>query len=112
MPASLTATIHAEDDETELAGELSRLLEPRVGRLLFNGYPTGVRVSWAQHHGGPWPSTNSQHTSVGVTAIRRFLRPFVWQNAPVSVLPEELREGYLGVPRRIDGRLVVDEAAR
>lgn len=112
MPASLTATVHAEDDEDGLAGELSRILEPRIGRLVFNGYPTGVRVSWAQHHGGPWPSTNSQHTSVGVTAIRRFLRPFTWQDAPEAVLPEELRDDYRRIPRRIDGRLVLGEEGR
>jgi len=112
MPHSLTATVHAEDDEADTVASLSRLLEPLVGRLVFNGYPTGVRVSWAQHHGGPWPSTNSQHTSVGVTAIRRFLRPFVWQNAPESVLPEELHEGYSAIPRRIDGALVLPGSAR
>ena len=112
MPHSLTATVHAEDDEADTVASLSRLLEPLVGRLVFNGYPTGVRVSWAQHHGGPWPSTNSQHTSVGVTAIRRFLRPFVWQNAPESVLPEELHEGFSAIPRRIDGTLVLPGSAR
>ncbi len=112
MPASLTATVHAEDVESALAAELSRILEPHAGRLVFNGYPTGVRVSWAQHHGGPWPSTNSQHTSVGVTAIRRFLRPFVWQSAPESVLPEELREDYRAIPRRVDGTLVLPEGVR
>jgi NADP-dependent aldehyde dehydrogenase len=107
MPPSLTATLHVTDDETGLAQTLAAELERGVGRLVFNGYPTGVRVSWAQHHGGPWPSTNSQHTSVGVTAIRRFLRPFVWQNAPEAVLPEELREGFTAIPRRVDGRLVL-----
>lgn len=107
MPPSLTATLHVEDDETELAVELSRELERTAGRLVYNGYPTGVRVSWAQHHGGPWPATNSQHTSVGVSAIRRFLQPFVWQDAPAAVLPEELREEYDDIPRRIDGRLVL-----
>ncbi|HEY6935191.1 MAG TPA: aldehyde dehydrogenase (NADP(+)) [Marmoricola sp.] len=107
MPSSLTATLHVEDDETEAAELLSHELGHSVGRLVYNGYPTGVRVSWAQHHGGPWPSTNSQHTSVGVTAIRRFLRPFVWQNAPASVLPEELRDDYDAIPRRVDGRLVL-----
>jgi hypothetical protein len=56
---------------------------------VYDAYPTGVAVSWAQHHGGPWPSTNSQHTSVGTTAIRRFLRPVTWQGAPQEVLPEE-----------------------
>jgi NADP-dependent aldehyde dehydrogenase len=112
MPPSLTATLHAEEDETQALQRLSDELEQSVGRLVYNGYPTGVRVSWAQHHGGPWPATNSQHTSVGVTAIRRFLRPFVWQDAPASVLPEELQEDYDAIPRRIDGRLVLPGTAR
>ena len=107
IPPSLTATIHAEDDEADVVEELARTLAPSVGRLVYNGFPTGVRVSWAQHHGGPWPSTNSQHTSVGVTAVRRFLRPFAWQNAPEAVLPPELRENCTLIPRRIDGRLVL-----
>jgi NADP-dependent aldehyde dehydrogenase len=65
-------------------------------------------VSWAQQHGGPWPSTTSIHTSVGVTALRRFLRPVAYQDAPESALPVELREeNVLGIPRRIDGVLVV-----
>jgi len=105
IPDSLTATIHVEDDETELAQQLVRNLLPLAGRVVFNGYPTGVRVSWAQHHGGGWPATNSLHTSVGVSAIRRFLRPVVFQDAPAAVLPEELRDGYTGIPRRIDGVL-------
>ena len=107
LPNSLTATVHVEDDEPEVLTELTDLLAPRSGRIVYNGFPTGVRVSWAQHHGGPWPATNSVHTSVGVTAIRRFLRPFVWQNAPQSVLPEELRDGPVAVPRRVDGRIIL-----
>ena len=107
LPNSLTATVHVEDDEPELLTELTDRLAPRTGRIVYNGFPTGVRVSWAQHHGGPWPATNSLHTSVGVTAIRRFLRPFVWQDAPQSVLPEELRDGPVAVPRRLDGRIVL-----
>jgi NADP-dependent aldehyde dehydrogenase len=109
IPNSLTATIHSEPGEEELVAQLTREVTPHVGRLVFNGYPTGVRVSWAQHHGGPWPATNSQHTSVGVSAIRRFLRPFVWQGAPESSLPVELRDGYAAVPRRIDGVLTLAE---
>jgi NADP-dependent aldehyde dehydrogenase len=112
MPASLTATLHVEDEEAELAVRLSRELQRSAGRLVYNGYPTGVRVSWAQHHGGPWPATNSQHTSVGVSATRRFLQPFVWQDAPAAVLPEELREEYDDIPRRIDGRLVLPGSRR
>ncbi len=107
IPPSLTATIHAEDDEAQEVAGLTRLLLPMVGRIVYNGYPTGVRVSWAQHHGGPWPSTNSQHTSVGVTAIRRFLRPFAWQNAPSAMLPDELHDDYAEIPRRVDGRLIL-----
>ncbi|MEV7649049.1 aldehyde dehydrogenase (NADP(+)) [Arthrobacter sp. NPDC089319] len=105
LPSSLTATIHAEDDEAELVEELSGRLLPLVGRLIFNQYPTGVLVSWAQHHGGPWPATNALHTSVGATAVRRFLRPLVWQNAPRHVLPEELRDEAGDIPRRVDGQL-------
>jgi NADP-dependent aldehyde dehydrogenase len=103
---ALTASLHAEPDELDLTGRLVDVLAPLVGRLVFNGYPTGVRVSWAQHHGGPWPATNTVHTSVGVTAVRRFLRPLVWQDAPETLLPEELRDGYAEVPRRVDGRLL------
>jgi NADP-dependent aldehyde dehydrogenase len=82
-------------------------LAARAGRVLYDGYPTGVAVSWAQHHGGPWPSTNTLHTSVGATAIRRFLRPLAWQQAPEHALPPELRDGPPIVPVRIDGRLVL-----
>lgn len=109
VPRSLTVTIHAEDDESdELAAIHSRVIE-RAGRVVVNGYPTGVRVAWAQHHGGPWPSTNSLHTSVGPTAIRRFLRPIAWQSAPDDLLPEELRDGPASVPRRVDGRIELPE---
>jgi len=107
MPGSLTATIHHGDQESDVVNQLSVRLAPTVGRLVFNGFPTGVRVSWAQHHGGNWPSTNSQHSSVGVSAIRRFLRPIAFQDAPEAVLPEELREDFVAIPRRVDGVLVL-----
>ena len=81
------------------------LVEGRAGRIIFNGFPTGVAVSWAQTHGGPWPATNSIHTSVGATAIRRFLRPITYQDAPQSILPPELRDNYGDILRRIDGEL-------
>jgi NADP-dependent aldehyde dehydrogenase len=105
MPSSLTATVLRGAGETELPLAVSQELRSRAGRLVYDAYPTGVAVSWAQHHGGPWPSTNSQHTSVGTSAIRRFLRPVTWQGAPQEVLPEELTDGYTGIPRRIDGVL-------
>jgi NADP-dependent aldehyde dehydrogenase len=104
LPGALTATVHGEDGD-QLGADLARTLATRVGRVVWNGYPTGVSVGWAQHHGGPWPGTNTLHTSVGATAIRRFLRPVAWQSAPASVLPEELRDDYDGVPRRVDGVL-------
>ncbi len=106
---SLTATVHAEPGE-DLADILAVLTEI-AGRVLFAGWPTGVAVSWAQQHGGPWPATTTIHTSVGVTAMRRFLRPVAYQQAPDAALPAELREDNpLGIPRRVDGVLVVPGA--
>lgn len=105
LPASLTGTVHAEAAEEKYTRRLFDLLRRRAGRVVYNGFPTGVLVSWAQTHGGPWPSTNTLHTSVGATAIRRFLRPMTWQNAPQSVLPSTLRDGETDIPRRVDGRL-------
>ncbi|MFC9535978.1 aldehyde dehydrogenase (NADP(+)) [Streptomyces sp. NPDC056975] len=105
LPGSLTATIHSEPGED--VNVVVPALLPKAGRLLFDGFPTGVSVSWAQHHGGPWPATNTQHTSVGPTSIRRFLRPVTWQSAPAEVLPRELQDTYTSIPRRVDGRLIV-----
>ncbi|GHJ56002.1 aldehyde dehydrogenase [Nonomuraea sp. TT08I-71] len=105
LPSSLTATVLRGQGETELPLAVAAELRPRAGRMIYDAYPTGVAVSWAQHHGGPWPSTNSQHTSVGTTAIRRFLRPVTWQGAPADLLPPELTDDYRGIPRRVDGVL-------
>lgn len=105
LPPSLTATVHAGAGEDAVASESVTRLRPIAGRLVFDGYPTGVTVAWAQHHGGPWPSTNSLHSSVGASAVRRFLRPQAWQNAPAALLPPELRDGPVDVPRRVDGVL-------
>jgi NADP-dependent aldehyde dehydrogenase len=104
LPGSLTATVHAEpgDDVRDLVGDLSQV----AGRVIYGGWPTGVAVSWAQHHGGPYPSTTSVHTSVGTTAIRRWLRPVAYQTTPDELLPRELQEANpLGIPRRVDGAL-------
>ncbi|WP_295117609.1 aldehyde dehydrogenase family protein [uncultured Leifsonia sp.] len=97
---SLTATIHRGTGEDVAA--LAAALTPIAGRLLFDGWPTGVAIGWAQHHGGSWPATTSSiHTSVGATAIRRWLTPIAYQDAPQDVLPPELRDGNpLGIPRR------------
>lgn len=110
IPPSLTATLHHGESDAEMLQFFMQQLPNRAGRLVFNGFPTGVRVCWAQHHGGPWPSTNTLHTSVGVTAIRRFLRPLAFQNAPEAVLPLELRDDTVDCPRRIDGKLVLPTA--
>jgi NADP-dependent aldehyde dehydrogenase len=105
VAGSLTATLHAEPGED--VAELASRLAERAGRVLFGGWPTGVAVTWSQHHGGPWPATTSAlHTSVGATAVRRFQRPVTFQDAPQSVLPEALRdENPLGIIRRVDGEL-------
>jgi NADP-dependent aldehyde dehydrogenase len=94
---------HRGSDETGLPGDLTRRLLSRAGRIVYDGYPTGVAVAWAQHHGGPWPATNTQHPSVGATSIHRFLRLVAWQNAPAELLPVELRDDCRDIPRRVDG---------
>ncbi|GAA2727507.1 aldehyde dehydrogenase (NADP(+)) [Cellulomonas aerilata] len=104
---ALTATVHSGDDD-ELAAPLLDHLSARTGRVVWNGYPTGVAVSWAMHHGGVYPATTSPlHTSVGAGAIRRWLRPVSLQDVPAHLLPAELREDFTGIPRRVDGVLVV-----
>ena len=113
IDGSLTATVHAESGEREAVARLVAILSERAGRVLFDGWPTGVAVSWGQHHGGPWPATTSQHTSVGATAIRRFLRPVAFQQAPDFALPADLTdEGLRALPHRIDGRLVLPAETR
>jgi NADP-dependent aldehyde dehydrogenase len=111
---NLTATLHAESSDTELAGELLPLLTARAGRVLWNGWPTGVAVSWAQHHGGPFPSTvGSIHTSVGVTAARRFQRPVAYQDTPDAVLPAVLKDSNpAGISRRVNGVVTTGEVSR
>ncbi|MHB1974728.1 MAG: aldehyde dehydrogenase (NADP(+)) [Acidimicrobiales bacterium] len=108
---ALTATVHAELQDEGEARDLLDTLAARVGRIVWNGYPTGVAVSWAMHHGGPYPATTSSlHTSVGATAIRRWLRPVAYQDVPEQLLPEELRDvpgAGATVPRRVDGVLVL-----
>jgi len=106
VPGSLTATLHSEPGD-DVAAVLA-VLERKAGRVLFAGWPTGVAVTWSQHHGGPWPATTSLHTSVGATAIRRFLRPVTYQDAPEALLPEVLRDSSLSrLPHRRNGVLQV-----
>jgi NADP-dependent aldehyde dehydrogenase len=107
LPGSLTATVHSSPGEHALAGRVAEVLRHVAGRLVFNGWPTGVAVAWGMHHGGPWPATtNPLHTSVGATSIRRWLAPVTYQSWPDELLPPELRDANpLGVPRRRDGVL-------
>jgi alpha-ketoglutaric semialdehyde dehydrogenase len=105
MEGNLTATIHHAPGDEEACAKLVAALETRVGRIVFNGYPTGVEVCQAMVHGGPYPSTSDgRSTSVGARAIDRFARAVCYQDAPASVLPEELRDGNpAGVMRVLNG---------
>ncbi|MFD9958639.1 aldehyde dehydrogenase (NADP(+)) [Amycolatopsis sp. NPDC058986] len=105
LEPGLTATIQGEEDEAGLVRGLLPALTRLAGRLLWNDWPTGVTVSWAQQHGGPYPATTAPTTtSVGTAAIERFLRPVAWQGFPDALLPEALRDANpWRLPRRIDG---------
>ncbi len=106
----LTATIHGTDEDIAGSQGLIRVLETKVGRILFNGYPTGVEVSHAMVHGGPFPATSDgRSTSVGTQAIFRFTRPICYQDLPDAVLPSELqRANPLGIMRLLNGTLTRD----
>ncbi|MGO9334006.1 MAG: aldehyde dehydrogenase (NADP(+)) [Acidimicrobiales bacterium] len=105
LEGQLTATVHGELDDVVVPGLLDTLAE-KAGRIIWNGWPTAVAVTWAMQHGGPYPATTSPlHTSVGAAAIGRFLRPVTYQGVPDRLLPAPLREGNpLGLPRRVNGR--------
>ena len=102
----LTATVHATEKDLEDYTELISILEQKVGRIIVNGYPTGVEVTHAMVHGGPYPATtDSRSTSVGTDAIKRFARPVCYQNFPQSLLPSELKNGNpLKIWRMVNGK--------
>lgn len=106
LEGNLTGSIHADDDP-ELAVAVMGLLEEKVGRIICNGYPTGVEVCPSQQHGGPYPSSSvAWATSVGADAIVRFARFVAYQDAPDSMLPPALKDGNpLGIYRKINGTL-------
>ncbi len=106
LHGQLTATIIGEPADFEQFGELTALLEQKVGRILLNGYPTGVEVCDSMVHGGPYPATSdARGTSVGTLAIDRFLRPVCFQNYPDSLLPEPLKNANpLRIQRLVDGK--------
>ena len=107
LEGQLTATVHATDADVEDAAALLPTLETKVGRILFNGWPTGVEVGHAMVHGGPFPATSdSRTTSVGSLAIERFQRPVAYQDVPDALLPAALRDANpWGLVRRVDGTL-------
>jgi alpha-ketoglutaric semialdehyde dehydrogenase len=106
LTGHLTATIFGDEDDLAANRELIHILEQKAGRVIFNGFPTGVEVTHAMVHGGPYPSTSDpRFTSVGSLAIYRFARPVCFQNFPQSMLPPELHdENPLGISRLRDGK--------
>lgn len=110
LEGQLTATLHAADEDASAAAPLVEVLEDKVGRILFNGWPTGVDVGDAMVHGGPFPATSDgRSTSVGTLAIDRFLRPVAYQNVPAALLPPVVADGNpWGVWRQVDGELTRD----
>jgi len=107
LEGQLTATIHGTAQDLHDFADLISILEGRVGRLVFNGFPTGVEVCPAMVHGGPYPSTSDgRSTSVGTRAIFRFTRPVCYQGFPDDALPEELKDSNRsGIWRMVDGQM-------
>ena len=106
----LTASVLCNSEDLETYRSSVETIQEVVGRLIFNGVPTGVEVGYAMQHGGPYPATSDgRFTSVGVDAIKRFVRPVAFQDAPDDYLPDELKDSNpLGIWRRVDGQLTKD----
>lgn len=112
LEGQLTAAVHGDPDDVVVHGLLEALAE-KAGRVIWNGWPTSVSVTWAMQHGGPYPATTSPlHTSVGAAAIGRFLRPVTYQGVPDELLPEALRDtNPLHIGRRVNGTYQPGSAA-
>jgi 2,5-dioxopentanoate dehydrogenase len=110
LEGQLTATLHASESDLAANADLIAILERKAGRLIVNGFPTGVEVCHAMVHGGPYPATSdSRATSVGTYSIYRFVRPVCYQDFPQAALPEELKDGNpLGISRLVDGQFTRD----
>jgi NADP-dependent aldehyde dehydrogenase len=110
LKGHLTASIHGSEQELQEYADLTAVLQRNVGRLIFNGFPTGVEVCAAMNHGGPYPAcTDSHFTSVGTAAIYRFSRPICFQGFPDHTLPPELQDkNPRGILRLFDGRYTRD----
>ena len=113
LEGQLTATVHGTEEDIANAGELLDLLAQKAGRLIINGFPTGVEVCHSMVHGGPYPATSDGgSTSVGTGAITRFTRAVSWQSFPESALPDELKSSNpLGITRLVNGKLTTDPIA-
>ena len=107
LSGQLTASVHGAENELPQYTNLLSVLSTKAGRLVFNGFPTGVEVCHATVHGGPFPaSTDSRFTSVGTAAIKRFLRPVCYQNCPDMLLPQALQDkNPWKIPRKLNGKL-------
>jgi alpha-ketoglutaric semialdehyde dehydrogenase len=114
LEGQLTATVHGTPGDFQKAGSLLRFLERKAGRLILNGFPTGVEVCPAMNHGGPYPATTDvRFTSVGTAAIYRFARPVCYQDFPAALLPAALRdENPQGIRRLVNGKLTTDAVGR
>ena len=110
LDGQLTGSIFGDSSELSLYESAVNILESKVGRLIFNGVPTGVEVCPSMQHGGPYPaSSDSRFTSVGTAAINRFVRPITYQSWPNDKLPDELKNNNpLNILRNIDGHLTKD----
>jgi NADP-dependent aldehyde dehydrogenase len=110
LEGQLTATVHLSESDHGAAAPLLEDLELIAGRVLINGWPTGVEVGHAVVHGGPFPATSAPSTtSVGSLAIERFLRPVAYQNVPEELLAPEIRtDNPLGIWRLVDGTVTRD----
>lgn len=110
LEGQLTATVQADESDYGVAATLLPVLELKAGRILFNGWPTGVEVGYAMVHGGPYPATSdARTTSVGARAIERFLRPVCYQDVPPALLPSAIADGNPDrIWRRVDGQLSRD----
>lgn len=105
LEGQLTATLHGTPDDLRAAGGLLDVLATKAGRVIVNGFPTGVEVCYAMQHGGPWPATSdARFTSVGAAALERFVRPVCYQDVPDHLLPPALKNSNpLGIDRLVDG---------
>jgi NADP-dependent aldehyde dehydrogenase len=110
LEGQLTATVHGTPDDLAQAGPLLQLLERKAGRLIINGFPTGVEVCPSMNHGGPYPATTDvRFTSVGTAALYRFVRPVCYQDFPAVMLPDALKdENPLSLSRIVNGKLSRD----